>query len=90
MQGIEIFFTLKMMVKSGLDSFILKSPSEIPANLPGQFSRSGQIFFALGSKDFPGFCVALSGLKIFILSTIISRSLYTFNPIFHWSKSINK
>ena len=40
-------FGLKMMVKSGLDFFyfeILRAPSEIPANLPGQFSLSGQIF----------------------------------------------
>ena len=37
---------LKMMVKSGLEFYfqILLSPSEIPANLPGQFSHSGQIF----------------------------------------------
>ena len=36
-----------MMVKSGLDFFyfeILLAPSEIPTNLPGQFSLSGQIF----------------------------------------------
>ena len=36
-----------MMVKSGLDFFyfeIHRAPSEIPANLPGQFSLSGQIF----------------------------------------------
>ena len=47
-------FGLKMMVKSGLDFFffeILHAPSEIPANLAGQFSRSGQIFFALGSHN---------------------------------------
>ena len=34
------------MVKSGLEFFyfeILSAPSEIPANLPGQFSHSGQI-----------------------------------------------
>ena len=31
-----------MMVKSGLE-FILLAPSELPANLPGQFSLSGQI-----------------------------------------------
>ena len=34
------------MVKSGLEFFyfeILRAPSEIPANLPGQFSLSGQI-----------------------------------------------
>ena len=36
-----------MVVKSGLDFFyfeIEQAPSEIPANLPGQFSLSGQIF----------------------------------------------
>ena len=36
-----------MMMKSGLDFFyfeIQRAPSEIPANLPGQFSLSGQIF----------------------------------------------
>ena len=40
-------FELKMMVKSGLEFFnfeILLAPSEIPATLPSQFSRSGQIF----------------------------------------------
>ena len=38
-------FDLKMMVKSGLHFFyfeILLAPSEIPANLPGQFSLSGK------------------------------------------------
>ena len=36
-----------MMVKSGLEFFyfeILLASSELPANLPGQFSLSGQIF----------------------------------------------
>jgi hypothetical protein len=35
-----------MMVKSGLEKIILKFNSglQIPANLPGQFSLSGQIF----------------------------------------------
>jgi hypothetical protein len=36
-----------MMVKSGLDFFyfnIERAPSEIPANLPGQFSLSWPIF----------------------------------------------
>ena len=40
-------FELKMMVKSGLEFFyfeILLAPSEIPANLPGQFSLSRQLF----------------------------------------------
>ena len=35
------------MVKSGLEFYyfeIYRAPSEIPANLPGQFSLSGQIF----------------------------------------------
>ena len=33
---------------------IHQAPSEIPANLPGQFSLSGQIFFLLGSSNFEG------------------------------------
>jgi hypothetical protein len=33
---------------------IPRAPSEIPANLPGQFSLSGQIFFALGSRNSEG------------------------------------
>ena len=45
--GLETnIFQLKMMVKSGLDFFfeILLAPSELSANLPGQFSLSGHIF----------------------------------------------
>ena len=40
-------FNLKMMMKNGIDFFfeIPRAPSEIPANLPGQFSLSGQIFY---------------------------------------------
>ena len=40
------FFNLKMMMKNYLDFFfeIHRAPLEIPANLPGQFSLSGQIF----------------------------------------------
>ena len=30
---------------------IKRAPSEIPANLPGQFSLSEQSFFALGSRN---------------------------------------
>jgi hypothetical protein len=33
---------------------IHQAPSEIPANLPGQFSLSVQIFFALGSSNSEG------------------------------------
>ena len=50
-----------MMVKSGLDfSYfeILLAPLEIPANLPGQFSLSGQIFLhcaAATLKELVGF-----------------------------------
>ena len=43
-----IIFALKMTVKSGLDFLniqIEKAPSEILANLPGQFSPYGQIFW---------------------------------------------
>ena len=38
-----------MMVKSGLEFFILK-----PDNLPGQFNLSGQISFVLDSSNFEG------------------------------------
>jgi hypothetical protein len=49
-----------MMVKSGLESFILKflAPFEIPANQPGQFSLSGQIFLHWAA-------VTLKGLVVF-------------------------
>jgi hypothetical protein len=48
-------FGLKMMVKSGLEFFILKlnePPSEIPANLPGQFSLSGPISLHWAAANF--------------------------------------
>ena len=31
-----------------------RTPSEIPAKLPGQLGHSGQIFFALGSSNSEG------------------------------------
>jgi hypothetical protein len=45
-----------MMMKNGQDFFfeIHGALSEMPANLPGQFSFSGQIFFALGSSNSEG------------------------------------
>ena len=47
------------MMKNGLDFFfeIPRAPSEIPANLPGQFSLSGQIFlhWAAATKGFGEF-----------------------------------
>jgi hypothetical protein len=48
-----------MMVKSGLEFFILKFyqplwPSEMPANLPGQFSLSGQIFLHWAAATLKG------------------------------------
>ena len=45
------------MVKSGLDFFcfeILCAPSEIPANLTGQFSRSWQIFLRWAAVTLKG------------------------------------
>ena len=48
------FLEFKMMVESGLEFFYFEislAPPEIPANLPGQFSLSVQIFFALGSSN---------------------------------------
>ena len=51
-------FELKMMVTSDLDFFfyfeILLAPSEIPANLPGQFSLSGQIFLHWAAATLKG------------------------------------
>ena len=45
------------MVKSGLEFFyfeIHQAPSEIPANLPGQFSHSGQIFLNWAAATLKG------------------------------------
>ena len=45
------------MVKSGLDFFyfeIEQAPSEIPANLPGQFNHSEQIFLHWASATQKG------------------------------------
>ena len=46
----DTIFGFKMMMKSGLEKIILKFHS----GLPGQFSLSGQIFFALGSSNSEG------------------------------------
>ena len=48
------FLSLKMMVKSGLEFFYFEI-HRAPANLPGQFSLSGQIF-ALGNSNSEGAC----------------------------------
>ena len=51
-------FGLKMMVKSGPDFFyfeIDRAPSEILANLPGQFSLSGPIFLHWAAATLKGF-----------------------------------
>ena len=44
------------MVKSGQEKYFEnpQAPSEIPANLLGQFDHSGQICFALGSSNSEG------------------------------------
>ena len=44
------------MVKSGLEFFfeIHRAPSEIPANLPGQFSPNGQIFWNWAAATLKG------------------------------------
>ena len=45
-------FESNVMVKSGLFYFeILLAPSELPANLLGQFSLSGQLFFCTGQQQ---------------------------------------
>ena len=49
------FLALKMMVKSGLEYYeIQQAPSEIPANLPGQFSPNGQIFWHWATATLKG------------------------------------
>ena len=48
---------LKMMMESGLDFFyfeILRASSEIPANLPGQFSHYWQIFWHCAAATLKG------------------------------------
>ena len=48
-------FELKVGVKRGLEFFeILLAPSEVPANLPGQFSLSGQIFLHWAAATLKG------------------------------------
>ena len=49
-------FGLKMMVKSGLEFFVLKlnEPLQIPADLPGQFSHPGQIFLRWAAATLKG------------------------------------
>ena len=44
------------MVKSGLVFYleILLAPSELPANLPGQFSLSGQLFVHWAAENMKG------------------------------------
>ena len=43
-------------MKNGLDIFfeIHRAPSEIPANLPGQFSLSGQLFLHWAAASLKG------------------------------------
>ena len=45
-----------MIVKSGLVFYfeILLAPSELPANLPGQFSLSGQLFLHWAAATLKG------------------------------------
>ena len=50
-------FVLNMMVKSGLVFFyfeILLAPSELTANMPGQFSLSGQLFLHRAAATLKG------------------------------------
>ena len=70
-------FGLKMMVKSGLEFFyfeILHAPSEIPANLPGQFSHPGQIFLHWAAATLKGH-VGFQNKKILdhFLSSFLSQ-----------------
>ena len=51
-----IIFQLYMMVKSGIVFYfeILLAPSELPANLQGQFSVSGQLFLHWAAATLKG------------------------------------
>ena len=48
-----VIFGFKMMMKSGILK-IHRAPSEIPANLPGQFSLPGQIFLHWAAATLKG------------------------------------
>ena len=53
-------FDLKMMVKSVLEFFyfeILRATSEIPPNLPGQFSHYGQTFLHWAAATLKGMAI---------------------------------
>ena len=43
-----------MMMKSGLEEIILKFHVPLPANLPGQFSLSGQMFLYWAAATLKG------------------------------------
>ena len=67
-------FGLKMMMKSGLDFFYFEiplAPSEIPANLPSQFSLSGQICSHWAVDFSPLILGVLGGVKLIPSSKII-------------------
>ena len=51
-----IIFGLNMIVKSGLEKLfkIPRAPSEIPANQPGQYGLSGQIFLHWAAATLKG------------------------------------
>ena len=71
-----IIFALKMTVKSGLDFLniqIEKAPSEILANLPGQFSLSRQSFLHWAAATLKGL-VEFQNKKSRLLFTVIFKS----------------
>ena len=68
-----------MMVKSGLVFFlfffeILLAPSELPANLPGQFSLSGQLFLHRAAATLKGLVQFQNKKKTRPLFTMIFNS----------------
>ena len=65
-----------MMVRSGLVFIlieILLAPSELPANMPGQFSLSGQLFLHWAAATLKGL-VEFQNIKNRQLLTIIFNS----------------
>ena len=73
------------MMKSDLDFFyfeVILVPTEIPANLPGQFSLSGQICFALGSSNSEGANKLLDHfLPLFLRKKNVNFKTRDFSPL---------
>ena len=64
---------------------IQRAPSEIPANLPGQFSLTRQNFFALGSSNSEGANKRLDHfLPLFLGKKNVNFKTRDFSPLIKW------